>query len=317
VERGADLTKQLLGFARRGKYEVKPLHLTHIIEKMTSMFGHTHRNIAIDLDMAADLAAVLMDQSQLEQVLLNLFINADQAMSDGGRLHLRAENTVLSAKQAEPHGISAGRFVKLIVSDTGIGMDVVTKERIFEPFFTTKGPGLGTGLGLASVYGIIKSHGGVITVDSELGRGAAFTLFLPSTDRPFEKETKKRPSIQPGRGTILIVDDEEIIVKVYSALLTKIGYNVLSASGGKQAVEIARRLGHEISLVILDLVMPDMNGKETFHALKEIAPHIKVLLSSGYSIEGQAQELLSKGCDGFIQKPCSLAVLSAKLKEIL
>ncbi|MEK7704600.1 MAG: response regulator [Myxococcota bacterium] len=317
VNRGVDLTKQLLGFARRGKYDVRPLDLAQVVAKTSSMFGRTRSDITIRLETASGLYPVLMDHTQLEQVLLNLFVNAGQAMPDGGSLLVRASDVELVAADVAPHDIAPGRFAKLSVLDTGVGMDPPTQARIFEPFFTTKGPGHGTGLGLASVYGIVKNHGGFVTVESTLGRGSTFDLFLPSTDPLPVAATIRMAPIRRGTETILVVDDEEMIVKVVSRLLRSIGYEVLSATGGKQAVELLRSHRGTISLVILDMIMPEMSGRQTYDALQEIAPGIKVLLSTGYSINGQAQEMLARGCNGFIQKPFDAAALSEKLREIL
>ena len=317
VNRGAALTKQLLGFARLGKYDLKPLDLTRVVTKTSEMFGRTRTDISIQLDFAPGLLAVLMDHSQLEQVLLNLLVNAGQAMPAGGQLLLRAENADLADEQGALLGIPAGLYAKLVVSDTGSGMDAKTMGRIFEPFFTTKGPGQGTGLGLASVYGIIKNHAGFIGVESEMGKGTTFTLLLPATERQVAEDKTPMAVLQHGTGTILVVDDEAQIVKVCARLLQKFGYEVLTAPGGKQAIELVRRYGAKISLVLLDMTMPEMSGRQTYEALQKIVPGMRVLLSSGCSIEGQAQQLLDSGCNGFIQKPFDAVVLSAKVQEIL
>jgi two-component system, cell cycle sensor histidine kinase and response regulator CckA len=318
VERGAELAKQLLGFARRGKYDARPLDLARVLEKTSAMFGRTRKDITIQLDIAPGLLSVLMDHTQLEQVLLNLFLNASQAMPEGGRLLLRAENAEIDGESEEAkHGVRPGRFVKLVVADTGIGMDAATQARIFEPFFTTKAPGQGTGLGLASAYGIIDNHEGSIAVESEPGKGTTFTLLLPATDRTTASDKAPAASIQRGKGTILVVDDEEQMLRTCSRLLETIGYDVLTAPGGKQAVELLRRHADRISLVMLDMTMPEMSGSQTYDKLKEIAPGAKVLLSSGYSMDGQAQGIMARGCNGFIQKPFDVATLSAKLLEIL
>jgi CheY-like chemotaxis protein len=261
--------------------------------------------------------AVLMDHSQLEQVVLNLLVNAGQAMPQGGHLLLHAENAELADADGALIGVPPGFYAKLIVTDTGSGMDAKTMGRIFEPFFTTKGPGQGTGLGLASVYGIIKNHAGFIGVESEMGKGTTFTLLLPATERQVAEDKTPVAVLQHGTGTILVVDDEAQIVKVCSRLLQKFGYDVLTAPSGKQAIELVRRYGAKISLVLLDMTMPEMSGRQTYETLQKIMPGIKVLLSSGRSIEGQAQELLDSGCDGFIQKPFDAVALSAKVQEIL
>jgi CheY-like chemotaxis protein len=189
--------------------------------------------------------------------------------------------------------------------------------RIFEPFFTTKGPGQGTGLGLASVYGIIKNHAGFIGVESEVRKGTTFTLLLPATERQVAEDKTPPAVILHGTGTILVVDDEEQIVKVCARLLQKFGYQVLTASGGKQAIELVRQYGAKLSLVLLDMTMPEMSGRQTYEAMQKLVPGIKVLLSSGCSVEGQAQELLDSGCNGFIQKPFDAVDLAAKVRKLL
>jgi len=318
VERGADLARQLLGFARRGKYDARPLDLARVVEKTSAMFGRTRRDITIQLDLAPELPAVVMDHTQLEQVLLNLFLNAGQAMQDGGRLLLRAAPVRLSDAETVLHGLAVRPFVRLVVADTGVGMDAATRARIFEPFFTTKAPGQGTGLGLASAYGILKHHGGLIEVDSEPGAGTTFTLLLPACEqRPAGEPPPARAALEQGRGTVLIVDDEEQMVRLCERMLARMGYQVLTAAGGAEAIELVRAHEARISLVILDLIMPGMSGARTYEAVRELAPGVKVLLCSGYSLDGQAQELLDRGCQGFIQKPFSASALSAKLRELL
>jgi CheY-like chemotaxis protein len=317
VKRGAELTQQLLGFARLGKYDLKPLDLSLVVTRTTAMYGRTRADITVQLDLAPDLLAVFMDHSQLEQVLLNLLVNAGQAMPGGGHLFLHAENADLADQNGAQLGVPPGRYVKLLVTDTGSGMDAKTMSRIFEPFFTTKAPGQGTGLGLASVYGIIKNHAGFIGVESEMGKGTTFTLLLPATERPVAEDKTPQPVLQRGTGTILVVDDEAQVLKVCARLLQKLGYQVLTASGGPQAIELVRRHGAKISLVLLDMTMPEMSGRETYEAMRKILPGIKVLLSSGYSIEGQAQALLDSGCNGFIQKPFDAVALSAKVQKLL
>jgi PAS domain S-box-containing protein len=317
VKRGAELARQLLGFARRGKYDVRPLLLAPVLEKTCAMFSRTRKDLTLEIDVAPGLRAVLMDHAQLEQVLLNLFLNAGHAMPDGGRLFLRAENLMLASDEAARHEVAPGAFVKLLVADTGVGMDAATQARIFEPFFTTKAPGQGTGLGLASVYGIVKNHGGFIEVESALGEGATFSLFLPATDAPILSRGTPALGMVRGVGTILVVDDEEYVARVCGRMLEQLGYSVMIAAGGAQAIELVRRHGARISLVMLDLVMPGMSGGQTYDALRALAPSLKILLASGYSLEGQAQEILARGCDGFLQKPFSPGTLSAKLRELL
>jgi PAS domain S-box-containing protein len=317
VRRGADLTRQILGFASRGRYDVKPLDLGDAVRTASTIFGRTRRDVSIMLDFATDLRAVLMDRAQLEQILLNILVNAGQAMPKGGHLSVHGRNVKVDATEAEQQGVEPGWFVKLAIRDSGIGMDATTQSRVFEPFFTTRSPGEGSGLGLASVYGILRGHGGCITVDSILGQGTVFTLFLPTTEMPADREPLPSESIESGSGTILVVDDERMIVDVCTRQLKILGYDAVGVISGLEAVELVRQRNGEILLVILDMVMPGMNGTETFDALRQVAPDMKVLLSSGYSVEGQAREILARGGNGFIQKPYDMAALSAKLREIL
>jgi PAS domain S-box-containing protein len=317
IRSASNLTRQLLGFARGGKYEVKPVDLNTIIKEKNRMFGRMQKEIGIEENFAPDLWAVEVDQSQIEQVLLNLYINAWQAMSEEGTLGIQTENTLVTAKVAETHGVKPGRYVKLSVVDTGVGMDAGTRARIFEPFFTTKDIGRGTGLGLASVYGIVQNHGGFITVTSDEGQGTTFEIHLPATDKQIILSDESTEPISTGNGTILLVDDEEMIITVGSQMLRRLGYNVLTATSGKQALEIYNNHEEQVDLVILDVIMPDIGGGETFEMLKSVNPAVKVLLSSGYSINGKASVILERGCRGFLQKPFDLHTLSNKIKKIL
>jgi CheY-like chemotaxis protein len=210
-----------------------------------------------------------------------------------------------------------GKYVRLDVTDTGTGMDKETSERIFEPFFTTKEMGRGTGLGLASAYGIIKAHGGYVDVESAKGRGTILSIYLPASDEEVEKEKEFYGDILRGAETVLFVDDEDMIINVGDKMLKEMGYTVLLAKNGKDAIEIYEAKKDEIDMVILDMIMPDVGGGKTYDLLKQINSDIKVLLSSGYSIDGQAKEILNRGCNGFIQKPFSIKSLSQEIREIL
>jgi two-component system cell cycle sensor histidine kinase/response regulator CckA len=317
VQRGSELTKRLLGFARGGKYEVKPTDLKKFITNSSEMFGRTKKEIQIHRKFAEDLWAVEVDQGQMEQVLLNLFVNAWQAMPEGGHLYLEGVNVELGSEDVGPHSIEPGKYVMITVTDTGIGIDDATRVRIFDPFFTTKDRSRGTGLGLASVYGIVKNHGGFIAMESEEGVGTSFHIYLPATFKKVEGDRKENEEIQQGQGTILLVDDEEMILDVGSQMLKKIGYDVLTAPGGREAVSVYQNNCNRIDIVILDMIMPEMGGGQTYESLKEIDPEVNVLLSSGYSRDGQAEEILKKGCKGFIQKPFNMKDLSHKIAEIL
>ncbi|HKI50356.1 MAG TPA: ATP-binding protein, partial [Desulfobacteria bacterium] len=321
VHRGAELTRQLLGFARGGKYQVQPTDLNELIRNQCVMFGRTRKEIAIHETLHKDLWVVAVDRGQIEQVLLNLFVNAWQAMPGGGNLFVGTENVTLGTDHAKLFQLTPGQYVHISVTDTGVGIDEDILGRIFDPFFTTKAIGKGTGLGLASAYGIIKNHDGIIDVHSEKGKGCTFDIYLPVTELKVEvQEPKIEKNLRTGDETILLVDDEDIIIDVGKTMLNRMGYNVLIAGNGEEAVEIIRK-GLETSpppdLTILDMIMPDMGGGETFDRLKEIAPDLKVLLSSGYNINGEAKEILARGCNGFIQKPFDIHALSLKIREVL
>ena len=317
IENGSALTKQLLGFARGGKYQVRTTDLNELIEKTARMFGRTKKEIKIHTSQLRDIWNVDVDQGQIEQVLLNIFVNAWHAMPDGGNLHLVTENLIIDDDFNKPFKIEEGKYVKISIIDTGTGMNKSTQQRVFEPFFTTKEMGRGTGLGLASAYGIVKNHGGFIDVFSEKGKGATFNIYLPASEKEVMEEVDATEIILKGDETLLLVDDEEMIIEVGEEILQALGYKVLPAVSGKEALEIYKNKKDSIDMVILDMIMPGMGGGETYDNLKAINPEIKVLLSSGYSISGQAAEILERGCDGFIQKPFKLRQLSIKIREIL
>jgi len=317
VQSGAGLTRQLLGFARGGKYEVQALDLNLVAGETARMFGRTKKEIAVHQKFAEGLWPVEADRTQIEQVLLNLFVNAWQAMPSGGEIFLETQNVVLDEFYTASLGIAPGRYVKIGVTDTGLGMDESTRRRIFEPFFTTKEMGRGTGLGLASVYGIVTGHGGIINVYSEKGQGATFTIYLPATDKTASPERQEKEKIVSGTETVLVVEDEEVILHVTKDILSALGYRVLTAQSGREAIELYRLRSGDIRLVILDMIMPGMGGGETFDQLRLIRPDVKVLLASGYSINGQAREIMERGCKGFIQKPFSVQELSLKVREAL
>ena len=317
IQNGSELTKQLLGFARGGKYNVKTTALGELVSQSAQMFGRTKKEIHIHTSHLKDTWPVEVDRGQMEQVLLNLFVNAWQAMPGGGDLHLLSEDVELDDTYEAPYKVTPGRYVKLSVADTGVGMDQATQARIFEPFFTTKEMGRGTGLGLASAYGIIKNHGGHINVYSEKGHGTTFNLYLPASDKVVEREARKPRELQQGSETILLVDDEDITMEVGEEILHELGYKVITARNGLEALAAYKDHKDEIDLVILDMIMPDMGGGKTYDELKKINPEIKVLLSSGYSISGEASEILERGCNDFIQKPFNMKQLSAKMRHIL
>ena len=320
VQNGTELTRQLLGFARRGKYHAIATDLNDVIDKSATMFGRTKKEVRIRMDLVSDIWTVEVDRGQIEQALLNLYVNAWQAMPQGGELYIKTENVILDADfvSSKPYKVEAGDYIKITITDTGTGIDKEIQERIFEPFFTTKEMGRGTGLGLASVYGVIKNHEGYINVYSEADQGTTFTIYLPASRKKVKKELEKTvPTMAMGTGTILLIDDEEMIIKVGKELLQELGYDVMTASSGMDAIELYKKNVDQIDMVIMDMIMPGMGGGETFDRLKRINPDIRVLLSSGYSINGQASKILARGCDGFIQKPFNLVQLSDKIKQII
>ena len=318
VQTGANLTKQLLGFAKGGKYDVKPTDLNELIKKGYEMFARTKKEITIHNKYQKDIWPVEVDRGQIDQVLLNLYINAWHAMPGGGGLYIETSNVVLDHNHTNPFGVKPGNYVKISVTDTGIGMEEATQQRIFDPFFTTKEMGRGTGLGLAFAHGIIKSHGGIINIDSEKGKGTTFDIHLPASKKEVTKKEKKpEDKILKGTETVLLVDDENMILNVGKDMLREMGYKVLLAGSGKEAVEVYRKHKGKVDLVIVDMIMPEMGGGEAYSRMKKNNPKVKALLASGYSIDGQAAEIMELGCDGFIQKPFNVKKLSGKIREIL
>jgi two-component system, cell cycle sensor histidine kinase and response regulator CckA len=317
VENGAKLTAQLIGYAREGSYEVKPTSLNQLVKETSDTFGMTKKEITVHQELSEKLYGIKADQGQIEQVLLNLYVNAADAMPEGGDLFLKTINATDKDITGKLYKVQPGNYVFLSVRDTGGGMDKETRERIFEPFFTTKGLASGTGLGMASAYGIIKGHGGYIDVDSEVGKGATFSIYLPATEKVIEEKKILSDELVKGKGTVLLVDDEEMVLDVGKELLNHLGYEVLLAENGQEALELYKKNQDEIDLVLLDMVMPVMGGGEAFDRMKEINTNVKVLLSSGYSLEGEAKEILKRGCDAFIQKPFKMEQLSQKLRGIL
>ncbi len=317
VESGAKLTSHLLGYARKGKYEVKPIDLNELVEEVSDTFGMTRKEITIHRELADDLYGVEADSTQIEQVLLNLFVNAADAMPGGGDFMLKTMNTSYKDMKGKVYRPKVGNYVLLTVTDTGMGMDKRTMEKIFDPFFTTKEMGRGTGLGLASVYGIIKGHDGYIDVDSTEGHGATFRIYLPASEKKVQKAARTADQFAKGTGTVLLVDDEETVLEVSKGLLEAMGYQVLMAKDGKEAIEVYEKSWDDIDVVLLDMVMPNVGGGEAYDRMRQINPHVKVLLSSGFSIDGEASAILDRGCNGFIQKPFNAKELSEKIKKIL
>jgi len=318
VERGSLLTNQLLAYAREGAYKIRRIELNRLVEEIASTIEQTRKDLRIRVDLTEDLGDIDADFGQIQQAVMNLCVNAADAMPNGGELVLQTRNVRSSEIQKIAPDAQPRDYVRLSVRDTGVGMDSTTMEKIFDPFFTTKKLGEGTGLGLASVEGVVESHGGFIHVESEIGRGTRFDIYLPASyvyvkedGMLKEEQTVKRP------GTILLVDDEEVILEVGAEMIQSLGYEVLKARSGQEALDVYTEQGDRVDLVVLDLIMPDMGGGETFDRLKEIDPDIRVLLSSGYGINGEATEILERGANSFIQKPFRLSDLADRFVEIL
>lgn len=318
IERGSRLTSQLLGYARKGKYEVHPLNINDVLIESAETLQRTRKDISIHYDLSPQLHSVEADVHQLEQVLMNLFINASDAMTDGGDMYLRTRNVPSDAMTDKAYDPKPGDYIMLEIKDTGIGMDEKTMNRIFDPFFTTKDMGRGTGLGLASVYGIVKSHAGYIDVNSGKGRGTTFSIYLPATRQKAKKiAVSGNSKAIKGQGIILLVDDESLILEIGANMLKTLGYTVLTADSGRQALKVFNAYKEQIDMVILDMIMPDISGGRAFDDIRKLNPDVAVLLSSGYSIDGKASEIMARGCNGFIQKPYSIEKLSRKIKEIM
>lgn len=330
VKTGADLTRRMLEFARGGKYFIETSDLNEVVKNTLKMFARTKKEIKIIEKYGQDLWLVDIDRGQIGRVLLNLYVNASDAMPRGGSMYIGTENIILSENQKIANESKQEKFVKITVTDTGVGMDDATIQRIFEPFFSTKERGRGTGLGLASVYGIIKGSGGFIEVASDKGKGASFAIYFPASVKEQKVLHEKRSDVTlPLKGveTILLVDDESIICEVGSEILKTLGYDVICVKSGREAIAILKKAGETATpgnekpkmpdLVVLDMIMPEMGGAETFAEIKNINPGIKVLLASGYSIDGEACRIMESGCNGFIQKPFTLLEISSKVREIL
>jgi PAS domain S-box-containing protein len=317
VQSGSRLTSQLLGYASKGRYEIQPLHLNQLVAETSEAFGRTRKSITLHRDLAQDLSPVEADQGQMEQLLMNLMVNAADAMPFGGDLFLKTTNISPNEIQGKVYQPKPRDYVLLTVTDTGVGMDSKILGRIFDPFFTTKEFGKGTGLGLALVYGITKGHGGYIDVESEKGKGTTFKIYLPATKRKIEPSGKGPDTLQRGTETILIIDDEDLVLDVGQKFVKFLGYQVMAASSGEEAIEVYRNHREKIDLVILDLVMPKMEGGEVFKRLKEISPDVKVLISSGYSVDSKVSQILEWGACGFIQKPFDMKQFSQSIRAIL
>ncbi len=318
TQRSADLIRQLLSFARKGKVATAPVELHDLIGEVVSLLERSiDKRISIRQTLLASRTVVRGDATQLQSALLNLALNARDAMPDGGTLTFRTENATLDASYRD--SLSPGDYLRLTVEDTGMGMDAAVQKRIFEPFFTTKERGKGTGLGLAAVWGAIQSHKGLIEVESQLQRGSRFTILLPLSDEasPRRQESDQPPSPQScGGRAVLLVDDEEDVRSTAVQIIQRLGHCVTPFGSGAEALVYFRAHWQRVDLVILDMIMPEMSGKETFAALQAIHPAVKVLLASGYSMDDEIRQLIGRGAKGYIQKPFTIREMGKIITEI-
>lgn len=316
VQRGVDFTSRLFGYARKGMYEVKPIDLNQMVKETSDHFSMSKKEIAVYRELEEDLLPIEADRVQIEQVLMNMYENAADAIPDGGDLILKTFNMTHQDMKDRLYNLTPGNYVVLTITDTGKGMDKETMERIFDPFFTTKKIGRETGLGLASVYSIITAHGGHIDVKSKEGHKTTFSIYFPASTKKVEKDERMFEQLIKGAGTVLLVDDEEMILEVSKELLETIGYQVIIARSGEEAIEFYKKNKDDIDIVLLDISMPGMGGGETYDRLKEINSDIKVLLSTGFGIAGEVNSILDRGANGFIQKPFKMNELSEKINKI-
>lgn len=318
--RGRDLVNRILTFSRRVETKPRPIDLNHELNQVDNLLRRTiPKMIAIELRLADNLHAIGADPTQIEQILLNLAVNAAHAMPEGGRLVFETKNVTLDEEYCRTHlETKPGEYVLLTVSDTGQGMEKEILDRIFEPFFTTKDRGEGTGLGLSMVFGIVKSHEGHVTCHSKPGAGTVFKLYFPAVDMEITWDpeiTMQMPSF--GTETILLVDDEVAIRDLGKEVLTAVGYRVITAGTGREALDIYTKAQDEISLVILDLIMPEMGGKQCLEELLKINPTLKILIASGLSPGISTEESLASGARGFVSKPYNMKQLLRAVRHAL
>jgi CheY-like chemotaxis protein len=320
-EHAANLTKQLLSFARKGQYQMMAVDVHKSIGNVAGILSNTiDRRIRIKQSLRARPSIIMGDPTQIENALMNLALNARDAMPEGGELIFSTDIAGFDQSYVVQHQyrIEPGQYVMISVTDTGTGIEDEIIKHIFEPFFTTKGPGKGTGLGLASVYGIAKNHKGSIECYSEPGHGTVMKVYLPLTENP-EAQAPALPaaSVRPGTGSLLLVDDEHMIREMAGQMLKGLGYQVATCQDGQEAVDYYMKHHAGIDLVILDMIMPKLNGREAFLLMRKINPGVRALLASGFSADGEVQEVLKLGILGFVQKPFRMAELSARIQDAL
>lgn len=315
--KAGDLAKQLLAFARGGKYQPMIMNLNDSIQETLRLNESTFPScIHIQRDLDPNLLNIKADPTQMNQVVMNLYINSVEAIENNGKIIITTRNIVIDEKFVPSHPpLKAGCFVYFSIEDTGCGIDTNTLSKIFEPFFSTKSHG--RGLGLAAVYGIVKNHEGYIYVNSKVGIGTTFKIYLPSTELEVPIKQKKVGTTPSGTETILIIDDKVMILNVVQNILEKFGYRVLLAHNGQEAVDIVQNFEGDIHLALLDMGMPILGGTEAFPLIKKARPQIKIIICSGFELDIAAQKLLDAGADSFIQKPFRMQKLTQEIRRIL
>ncbi len=320
VNRASGLTAQLLAFARKGKYQIVPVNIHDVIKEVICLVEHTFdKRITVKQELHAEVPVTLGDPTQLQNAFLNMTINARDAMPEGGECTFTTETVIVDSEKKDRtfKEITPGRYVKIEISDTGVGIQKDVQDLIFEPFYTTKKEGKGTGMGLAAVYGTIRNHNGTIRVISEEGKGAVFTIYLPVNE---EKPVKRSDTLSPPPASecsahIFFIDDEDMVVEIMTDILNDMGYRVTTSQDGNDAVRQYSKLWREIDLVVLDMVMPGLNGKDIYREIRTINPRVKVIVSSGYSIDNEMQKILDDGALSFVQKPYRIDSLLEKISD--
>lgn len=318
-EKAAELTHQLLAFSRKQVLELKVVNLNSVIKNMSKMLDRIiGEDIILELNTMASQSNVMADSGQLEQVLMNLAVNARDAMPSGGKLIIETADILLDKGYTGSLGeIIPGNYVMFAMTDTGTGMSMEVKEKIFEPFFTTKVSGIGTGLGLAMIYGIIKQHNGYIYVYSEPGKGTTFKIYLPAVRKDTVEESAGKIPLLQGHETILVVDDDSFIRKLVADMLGPLGYRVLEAENAETALKVGDEFEDAVDVLLTDIIMPKINGKELADAFRSKHPATKVVYMSGYTDDSVAYHGILKKETAFIQKPLTLYKLAVKLREEL
>lgn len=315
-DKGVHLAKQILSFAKIGKFVVMSTDMNKILKSTSRMFTRSNHSLIFHEFYQNNLWETRVDRVQIGQLLLSLYMHAAESMPNGGDIYLHSENVVLDDSYTRAYDTKAGRFVKISVTDSGKGLDEDAKQRIFEPFYSAYAPARFDGIGLATAYGTIKSHKGIINVYSELGHGTTFTFYLPTS----KKEKLSQPGafdFEKGFETILLVDDDDAVARSVRNILEHAGYHVMIANSGDEAIDIYKEYFPQIDLVLLDMILPDINGEQVYPQLKEVNANVLVVLISGYSVNRQINALLNQGCADFIQKPFQTQSLTAKIRFVL